>query len=134
MALSDRDIEHLFERLRSGVVPERGLERFGIEPELGLRHRPTDAQRQPDGSIVTGELAKETAEWALVVQQPRFLQRRSRHVDAQVQIETAAEPGGAVYVRLQLARRKPPGVEEEATVFDSERAAQVLERVTDAIL
>ena len=25
MAISDRDIEHIFERLRPGVVPERGL-------------------------------------------------------------------------------------------------------------
>jgi hypothetical protein len=30
MALSDRDIEHVFERLRSGVVPERGLEAFAV--------------------------------------------------------------------------------------------------------
>ena len=28
MAVSERDMEHVFERLRSGVVPERGLEMF----------------------------------------------------------------------------------------------------------
>lgn len=34
MAISERDIEIIFERLRSGVVPERGLEAFavGIDP------------------------------------------------------------------------------------------------------
>lgn len=30
MAISKRDIEHIFERLRSGVVPERGLEAFAV--------------------------------------------------------------------------------------------------------
>lgn len=30
MAISHRDIEHVFERLRSGVVPERGLEAFAV--------------------------------------------------------------------------------------------------------
>jgi len=30
MAISERDIEHIFERLRSGVVPERGLEIFAV--------------------------------------------------------------------------------------------------------
>src|ERR1700745_2220675 len=28
--ISQRDREHIFERLRSGVVPERGLERFAV--------------------------------------------------------------------------------------------------------
>ena len=27
---SQRDREHIFERLRSGVVPERGLETFAV--------------------------------------------------------------------------------------------------------
>lgn len=37
MTLSRRDIEHVFERLRSGVVPERGLEAFavGIDRQRG---------------------------------------------------------------------------------------------------
>jgi hypothetical protein len=41
MALSKRDIEHVFERLRGGTVPERGLETFavGIERERGELHR-----------------------------------------------------------------------------------------------
>ncbi len=30
MALSRRDVEHIFERLRSGVVPERGLDAFAV--------------------------------------------------------------------------------------------------------
>ncbi len=30
MGVSERDIEHVFERLRSGVVPERGLEMFAV--------------------------------------------------------------------------------------------------------
>ena len=30
MGVSERDIEHVFERLRSGVVPERGLELFAV--------------------------------------------------------------------------------------------------------
>lgn len=30
MAISRRDIEHIFERLRSGVVPDRGLEAFAV--------------------------------------------------------------------------------------------------------
>jgi P-loop Domain of unknown function (DUF2791) len=28
--INPRDIEHIFERLRSGVVPERGLEAFAV--------------------------------------------------------------------------------------------------------
>ncbi|MDJ0691189.1 MAG: BREX system ATP-binding protein BrxD [Xenococcaceae cyanobacterium MO_188.B32] len=41
MALSERDIEHIFEKLRSGVVPERGLEAFavGIEQQWAEIHR-----------------------------------------------------------------------------------------------
>src|SRR5512132_727238 len=30
MGLSRRDIDHVFERLRSGVVPERGLDAFAV--------------------------------------------------------------------------------------------------------
>jgi hypothetical protein len=41
MELSQRDIEHIFEKLRSGVVPERGLETFavGIEQQRKEIHR-----------------------------------------------------------------------------------------------
>ena len=41
MAISERDMEHVFERLRSGVVPERGLEMFavGIEQKRAEIHR-----------------------------------------------------------------------------------------------
>ena len=41
MTLSRRDIDHLFERLRSGVVPERGLDAFavGIERKRAELHR-----------------------------------------------------------------------------------------------
>ena len=41
MAISERDMEHVFERLRSGVVPERGLEMFavGIEKKRAEIHR-----------------------------------------------------------------------------------------------
>jgi hypothetical protein len=41
MGLSERDIEHIFEKLRSGVVPERGLETFavGIEQQRAEIHR-----------------------------------------------------------------------------------------------
>lgn len=37
MSINPRDIEHIFERLRSGVVPGRGLEAFavGIEMQRG---------------------------------------------------------------------------------------------------
>ncbi len=41
MTISQRDIEHIFERLRSGVVPERGLEAFavGIDKQRNEIHR-----------------------------------------------------------------------------------------------
>jgi hypothetical protein len=41
MTISPRDIEHIFERLRSGVVPDRGLEAFavGIDMQRGEVHR-----------------------------------------------------------------------------------------------
>jgi hypothetical protein len=42
--MSQRDIEHIFERLRSGVVPERGLAAFavGIDLEIGGASSPND--------------------------------------------------------------------------------------------
>ena len=41
MGMSERDLDHIFERLRSGVVPERGLETFavGIEKQRAEIHR-----------------------------------------------------------------------------------------------
>jgi len=42
MAINERDIEIIFERLRSGVVPERGLEAFAV----GIDKQRTEIQRQ----------------------------------------------------------------------------------------
>jgi P-loop Domain of unknown function (DUF2791) len=42
MTISPKDIEHIFERLRSGVVPERGLEAFAV----GIDQSRTEIQRQ----------------------------------------------------------------------------------------
>jgi hypothetical protein len=44
MNISEKDIEHVFERLRSGVVPERGLEAFGV----GIDQSRAEIQRQLD--------------------------------------------------------------------------------------
>jgi P-loop Domain of unknown function (DUF2791) len=33
--MSQRDLEHIFERRRSGVVPERGLEAFAVGMAAG---------------------------------------------------------------------------------------------------
>jgi hypothetical protein len=48
---SPRDIEHIFERLRSGVVPERGLEAFavGIERSRGEMQRQLDLAANNEG-------------------------------------------------------------------------------------
>lgn len=42
MAFSERDIEHIFERLRHGVVPERGLETFAV----GIEKKRAEVSRQ----------------------------------------------------------------------------------------
>lgn len=42
MGMSERDIEHIFERLRSGVVPERGLEAFAV----GIENQRSEIARQ----------------------------------------------------------------------------------------
>ncbi len=42
MGISERDIEHIFERLRSGVVPERGLEAFAV----GIEKQRSEIGRQ----------------------------------------------------------------------------------------
>jgi hypothetical protein len=44
MQISSKDIEHIFERLRSGVVPERGLEAFAV----GIDSARTEIKRQLD--------------------------------------------------------------------------------------
>jgi hypothetical protein len=42
MTVAPRDVEHIFERLRSGVVPERGLETFAV----GIDRQRAEIQRQ----------------------------------------------------------------------------------------
>jgi hypothetical protein len=42
MGMSERDLDHIFERLRSGVVPERGLETFAV----GIEKQRTEIHRQ----------------------------------------------------------------------------------------
>jgi hypothetical protein len=51
MPLSRRDIEHVFERLRSGVVPERGLDTFavGIDRQRGEIGRQLDLAESGEG-------------------------------------------------------------------------------------
>jgi hypothetical protein len=51
MALSRRDIDHVFERLRSGVVPERGLDTFavGIDRQRGEIGRQLDLAESGEG-------------------------------------------------------------------------------------
>jgi hypothetical protein len=44
MGISTKDIEHIFEKLRAGVVPERGLEAFAV----GIDQQRTEIQRQFD--------------------------------------------------------------------------------------
>jgi len=53
MALSERDTEHVFERLRSGVVPERGLETFavGIDVQRAEVHRQLELARSGEGAF-----------------------------------------------------------------------------------
>jgi hypothetical protein len=51
--LSPRDIDHVFERLRGGLVPERGLTAFavGIEDNRAELHRQLDLIAHGEGSI-----------------------------------------------------------------------------------
>lgn len=53
MPLSQRDTEHVFEKLRGGAVPERGLETFavGIERERGELHRLLDFTATGEGAV-----------------------------------------------------------------------------------
>lgn len=51
--LSQRDIRHIFEQLRKGLVPERGLDAFavGIDKQRGELHRQLEMTQEGDGSI-----------------------------------------------------------------------------------
>ena len=51
--ITERDIEHVFESLRKGLVPERGIDTFavGIEKQRGELHRQLDLVRNGEGSI-----------------------------------------------------------------------------------
>ena len=51
MGLTKRDVDHVFERLRSGVVPERGLEAFsvGIDRQRGELGRQLDLAARGEG-------------------------------------------------------------------------------------
>lgn len=53
MSMSKRDAEHVFERLRSGVVPERGLDAFavGIERQRNEIHRQLALIKSGEGSF-----------------------------------------------------------------------------------
>ncbi|MCA9627755.1 MAG: DUF2791 family P-loop domain-containing protein, partial [Myxococcales bacterium] len=51
--LTRKDISHIFEKLRTGVVPERGIDTFavGIEKQRGEIHRQFDLLRDGEGCI-----------------------------------------------------------------------------------
>lgn len=51
--LSQRDIAHIFESLRKGLVPERGIDAFavGIDKARGEIHRQLDLARHQEGTI-----------------------------------------------------------------------------------
>jgi hypothetical protein len=52
-AITPRDVEHVFESLRKGLVPERGISTFavGIEKQRGEVHRQLDLIANNEGSI-----------------------------------------------------------------------------------
>lgn len=52
MNLSTRDVDHVFEKLRSGVVPERGIEAFavGIDTQLGELRRQLELVQSGEGA------------------------------------------------------------------------------------
>jgi hypothetical protein len=52
-ALTKRDIEHIFEALRKGLVPERGIDAFavGIEKQRGEIHRQLELAADGEGTI-----------------------------------------------------------------------------------
>lgn len=51
--LTHRDLDHIFESLRKGLVPERGIDNFavGIEKQRGELHRQLDLVRSGEGTI-----------------------------------------------------------------------------------
>lgn len=51
--LTKRDVEHVFESLRKGLVPERGIDAFavGIEKQRGELHRQFDLAKNGEGTI-----------------------------------------------------------------------------------
>src|SRR4051812_32397621 len=51
--LTKRDVEHVFESLRKGLVPERGIETFavGIEKQRSELHRQIDLAQGGEGTI-----------------------------------------------------------------------------------
>ena len=51
--LSQRDVEHIFESLRKGLVPERGVEAFaqGIDRQRGEIHRQLELAANDEGTI-----------------------------------------------------------------------------------
>ncbi|MFT4628274.1 MAG: hypothetical protein ACI8PZ_006969 [Myxococcota bacterium] len=51
--LTHRDVEHIFESLRKGLVPERGIDTFavGIEKQRGELHRQLDLAADGEGTI-----------------------------------------------------------------------------------
>jgi hypothetical protein len=51
--LSQRDVEHIFESLRKGLVPERGVEAFaqGIDRQRNEVHRQLELAANNEGTI-----------------------------------------------------------------------------------
>src|SRR3954468_17341786 len=51
--LTQKDVEHVFESLRKGLVPERGIDAFavGIEKQRGELHRQLDLAKSGDGTV-----------------------------------------------------------------------------------
>src|SRR3954452_11398060 len=51
--LTTRDVEHIFESLRKGLVPERGMDAFavGIEPQRGEIERQLELAESGEGTI-----------------------------------------------------------------------------------
>jgi hypothetical protein len=51
--LTKRDVEHIFEALRKGIVPERGIDAFavGIEKQRGEIHRQLELAEDGEGTV-----------------------------------------------------------------------------------
>ena len=51
--LTQKDVEHVFESLRKGLVPERGIDAFavGVEKQRGELHRQLDLAKSGEGTI-----------------------------------------------------------------------------------